>query len=76
MGENKTKVYLAVASVRLPPGMIKEVAKIAKVEGKTRSAMINYLVEIGFATYTAREAGKDLADIRMKLKEIQEIIER
>jgi hypothetical protein len=70
----KPKQGLEVASVRLLPGMFKEISRIAKTEGKTRSSMTNYLVEIGLAAYGKGDA-KDVADLRRKLREIQIIIE-
>lgn len=69
----KPKQGLEVASVRLPPGMFKEISRIAKTEGKTRSSMTNYLVEIGLAAYNKGDA-KEIADLKCKLRRVSEIL--
>lgn len=71
----KQKIYLTAASVRLPPQTLVEIEALAKEEGKTRSSMVNYLVEIGIEGYK-KGGAKDLAILRGKLKEIRDIVER
>lgn len=71
----KAKVWMETAGVKLPIEIIKQVQALGEKEGKTKSAMLKFLIEIGLEVYS-KGGAKDLAILRGKLKEIRGIVER